>query len=251
MAAHFDAASLMAAEAVVLGVFSPAPPSACELQPAAFFLAWQGVLTLAFLGWPPPLAAFKSALNAAGGLKAEGAGSKWPKATLAATADGAPPLTLGELALLRGFCEAHGASARAAAAVAVDELSLVRYARRGLEARAGAPAPAARALALAQPRDCAAPAPEEAARARDTLAEWDGERLAAYLEGANRAGSRISSYREDSPAGATLVAWLAAASPALRAALRAFRTEVDAAFPSRFVWLDEESLHVTVRGLVW
>jgi hypothetical protein len=246
--------AMEAAEAIVTGALSSAPPAACELRPRAFFLAWQGVLTLAFEGWPPSLAALKGALNAAGGLKTEGAGSKWPKATLAASADGAPPLTLEELAALRALCEAHGAALRGAgapAAVAVDALSLVRYARRGLEAAGGAP-PVARALPLAQPRDGAPPEPAEAARVEATLAEWAGERLPAYLEGANRAGSRISSYREASPPGATLVAFLGVAgASALGVALDAFAAEVEGLFPGRFVWLERGSLHATVRGLVW
>jgi hypothetical protein len=248
-----DLAAIEAAEATVLAALAASPPSSCLLHPGAFFLAWQGVLTLAFSGWPPALAAFKASLNAAGVLKSEGAGSKWPKATLAASADGAPPLALEELAALRGLCEAHGAALRragAAAAVAVDALSLVRYSRRGLEAAPGAAPPVARLLPLLPPRSGAPPEAAEAARVDATLAEWGGERLASYLEGANRAGSRISTYREASPPGATLVAFLGAGA-ALDAALDAFQEAVDGAFPGRFVWLDRASLHVTVRGLVW
>jgi hypothetical protein len=239
-------------EAAALRVLAN-PPFACELRPCAFFLAWQGVLVLAFEGWPPPLAACKAALNAfLDPIKPESAGSKWPKTTLAATADGAPPLSLPELTALRDLCEAHGAALRAAAPpVRVDALSLVRYTRRGLEAPGS---PAVTSLPLAQPRDASPPSPAEAARARATLSEWEGERLEAYLEGANRAGSRISTYREESPAGSTLVTYIRAGGEeggALDVALDAFQAGVDSRFPGRFAWLSRDSLHATVRGLVW
>ena len=244
------AAAVSAAEDAVARAIEVAPPTACLLRPSSFFAAWAGVLCLAFTGWPPSLASLKAALNAAPGLRPEAAGSRWPKATLAATADGAPPLTLAELRALRALCESHGGALRAlceAAPVAVDALSLVRYEQRGLEARG---APAARALPLAQPPDAARPSAAEAARVEATLGEWEGERLEAYLEGANRLGARIGSYREGSPRGATLVAFLDAEG-ALAAALDAFQGEVDARFPGRFEWLDRGSLHATVRGLVW
>jgi len=66
-------------------------------------------------------------------------------------------------------------------------------------------------------------------------------------------GSRISSYRHASPAGATLVTFLATSGgdqwASILRQLRAFRESVDGAFPGRFAWLAEESLHCTLRAL--
>ena len=62
---------------------------ACHLHPHAFFVAWNGVLTLAYSGFPAPLATLKANIGAHfGSLAEEGAGSKWPKTTLAALKDG-------------------------------------------------------------------------------------------------------------------------------------------------------------------
>ena len=77
-----------------------------------YFVAWNGVLVLAYAGFPPPLAALKASLNAdadALGLRPEQFGSKWPKTTLAALDDSAPPLSLAQLAQLRDTCDKHAA----------------------------------------------------------------------------------------------------------------------------------------------
>jgi len=80
------------------------------------------------------------------------------------------------------------------------------------------------------------------------LREWDD--LPQYLPAVNKPGSRIGSYREASPAGQTLVAFVAdAAPPALHSALAAFRTAVDELLPGRYAWLEPASLHCTVRSL--
>jgi hypothetical protein len=53
---------------------------ACVLRPYCFFVSWQGVLTLAYRGFPAPLAALKQAVPGFyGGLPKESPGSKWPK----------------------------------------------------------------------------------------------------------------------------------------------------------------------------
>jgi hypothetical protein len=73
---------------------------ASQLQPRAFLVSWFGVLALSFRGWPAPLVKLKSELNkhAAGSwcMKAERAGSMWPKITLGCLKDGRQ-LTLTEL----------------------------------------------------------------------------------------------------------------------------------------------------------
>lgn len=241
-----DSVEEAVANIVLRGTTQSTLLSACE-----FFLAWQGVLVLAFSGWPPSLASLKKELNALPLLPAENAGSRWPKATLAATVDDAPPLTTAELSSLRDLCAQHAERLRHAgndALVPVDGLSIVRYTQRGLEP---AGAPIIRDLALASPRDDTAPSAEESARVMTTLNEWNGDALSGYLAGANRAGSRVSSYRGGSPHGVTLVAFARLRESALAALIRNFQRDVDATLPGRFAWLDEESLHITLRGLIW
>ncbi|CAK0897068.1 unnamed protein product [Prorocentrum cordatum] len=101
--------------------------------------------------------------------------------------------------------------------VAVRELAAVRYRRRGLEPpvedRVAVP------LGAAAPPDgtgasapgAQAPPAEEAARVRGVLAGWGD--LEAYLPLVNQPGSRIGSYRDGSPSGACLVAFLGAGPP--------------------------------------
>jgi hypothetical protein len=276
------------------------------LVPKSFFMAWGGVLVVAFDGFPPALAAVKQALNAhlagqCAGHSREPFGSRWPKATLAATKDGRPPLTLAHLSSLRRLCAAHSsrlslaAAAAAAAAshdaqrassplvvtsVAVSRLDVVHYEARGLE-----PAfrPKRTALPLARdpaPDHCLgspgglgglgevagssstseASASEASASERDcvrgVVSEWCGDRLPAYVAKANEPGSEASTYRRASPSGSTLVAFLdqpsdqATGLPAgLAAALAAFRKGVEGLFPGRFAWLDQGSLHCTLRAL--
>ena len=76
-----------------------------ELRAKAFFLAWGGVLTIAFEGWPTPILTLKSSLDSYGPdkvlrLEKENFGSKWPKSTLAAIHDTASPLTMRSVLIL-------------------------------------------------------------------------------------------------------------------------------------------------------
>ena len=66
----------------------------CVLRPQTYFVAWNGVLTLVYEGFPPVLAGIKARLNEEDGLPPENFGSRWPKTTLAALHDDAPPLSL-------------------------------------------------------------------------------------------------------------------------------------------------------------
>jgi hypothetical protein len=53
---------------------------ACVLRPYCFFVSWQGVLTLAYRGFPQPLAQLKQQItDFYQGLPRESPGSKWPK----------------------------------------------------------------------------------------------------------------------------------------------------------------------------
>jgi len=233
---------------------------ACTLRPAALFVAWNGVIVLTYTGFPPPLVRLKRALNESAtlGLPKENFGSKWPKTTLAATNDPLDPLSLDEFKALKALCNQHTAkifehSVRSTS-VRATCLTVTKYNRRGLEAEGRIET---RAVPLAAPIPEPevpgfeeGPSSEERARVTSVLSEWDDE--AAYLPRVVAEGARISTYREASPSGTTLVAFLdegEAESAALAASLSAFRLAVNERFPGRFAWLRQESLHVTVRAL--
>ena len=210
----------------------------CVLRPQTYFVAWNGVLTLVYEGFPPVLAGIKARLNEEDGLPPENFGSRWPKTTLAALQDDAPPLSLAELTSLRALCEEH--ASQLSLRVPVERLSFVSYDQRGLESvreRSD--------VALGSAVDDSEPSAEEQARVRGVLDEWSD--LETYLPRVNAPGSRISSYRESSPAGQTLVAFVGASE--LREVVALFRAAVDALLPGRYAWLDDESLHCTVRAL--
>jgi hypothetical protein len=221
--------------------------NATALSPRALFVAWNGVIVLAFDGFPPALASIKKHINASTDihLVPEGFGSKWPKTTLGAFADDAPELTIGQLDALRTLCKNFGPALSQCAIVPIHTLSVVDYKARSLEFFYE---PQRLDFALRGPfvteRTCVA----ERARVTGVLSEWDD--LSSYLPKVNKPGSRNSSYREKSPEGSTLVAfWADGQAEDLQQQLRLFRAEVDALLPGYYVWHDELSLHCTLRAL--
>jgi len=244
----------------------------CVLYPCSFFVAWNGVLTLVYEGFPAPLARLKSHLNEPHlHVKPENSGSKWPKTTMGALIDDAPEFSLDELRQLHHLCMQHS-QVLSSLGVPVFRLSVVTYAARGLEAQGRQhvdhvpirPAPPVDEGAD-DGYDLSECTEEESQRVKSVLSEWDD--LAAYLPRVNQPGSRISSYREASPSGSTLVTFIAPPPPdgnyslepdgdyclqrvtQLQTVLQGFRAAVDALFPGRYAWLEQESLHVTLRAL--
>ena len=210
----------------------------CVLRPQTYFVAWNGVLTLVYAGFPPVLAGIKARLNEEDGLPPENFGSRWPKTTLAALQDDAPPLSLAELTSLRALCEEY--ASQLSLRVPVSSLSFVSYDQRGLESvreRSD--------VALGSAVDDAEPSAAERERVRGVLDEWSD--LETYLPRVNAPGSRIGSYREESPSGVTLVAFIGTSE--LRELFALFQAAVDALLPGRYAWLDDASLHCTVRAL--
>ena len=221
----------------------------CVLRPQTYFVAWNGVLALVYAGFPPVLAGIKARLNEEGALAPENFGSRWPKTTLAALHDDAPPLSLAELTSLRALCEEH--ASKLSLRVPVSSLSFVSYDQRGLESGVTRSDVAlGSAVDDAEPSDAdqarhAEPSDADQARVRGVLDEWSD--LEAYLPRVNAPGSRIGSYRESSPQGSTLVAFIGTSE--LRELVAPFRSAVDALLPGRYAWLDDASLHCTVRAL--
>ena len=227
----------------------------CELRPTAFFVAWSGVMTLAWQGFPPVLADMKRRIaETFPALPHEKPGSKWPKTTLGCLKEGAR-LTKDQLRTLTQLCKnlsgdiymdytQLGLSPLATTNpwfVPVDSLSVVLFQCRSLE----------RVLSehevrfRGQMRNRHRPSKDECAVVDRVLVESSVENLERYWPLAARDGGREGHYR-DVNFGATLVARL----KRLPEALADFRNAVDAALPGMYVWFDDSSLHVTLRGLL-
>lgn len=248
--------------------------SPCVLSPKAFFVSWQGVVTLAYSGFPPQLAALKAQLSDAHGdaLPKESPGSRWPKTSLGAVRDG-KRLTPEQLVALLRVCREESAAAFEEAggpsSIEVRDLSVLTYECRSLERvmgrerlrLLGGGGGANAADANAAPVDASPPSADEAARVASVLAEADDP---DYWFHASRDGGREGHYRGPAP-GVTLVHELglgggggeeggapAASSSRARllAAVRRFRERVDAELPGLYAWFDEASLHVTVRAII-
>ena len=86
---------------------------------------------------------------------------------------------------------------------------------------------------------------EESDRVHGVVSEW--ENLEEYLPKVNAPGSRIGSYREGKD-GSTCVAFLDIPND-LRKILTDFKLSVDSAFPGRYAWMEDKSLHLTLRSL--
>ncbi|KAL6754391.1 hypothetical protein V8C86DRAFT_353040 [Haematococcus lacustris] len=179
--------------------------SACLLRPSCVFVAWSGVLTLAYTGFPPSLRTLKQNINNnVLSLPRENPGSRWPKTSLGCLRDGTR-LTPQQLQRLQAICHAESGrfqnpSSPKSQAVLVDQLEMVVYECRSLE----------RLLSLAclplQPHlDTAEPPPEEKERVAATVAEGKAQ---DYWVQASRDGNRESHYRGNA-LGVTLVHRLA------------------------------------------
>ena len=242
----------------------------CELRPKAFFVAWSGVLTLAWEGFPPAIASLKRRISRAfPALPPEKPGSRWAKTTLGCLKEGAR-LTPSELDALVELCERFGAKiaanpregaeavpaegvpaegvpteefAASPGCVPVDELSVVLFQCRSLERVLSEHVVSFRNLGIVRDRD--RPSRDETAVVDAVLRESSRERLGKYWPLAARDGGREPHYRDDA-FGATLVARLRRAP----GAVAEFRAAVDAALPGMYAWFRDDSLHVTLRGLV-
>lgn len=214
-----------------------------SLQPLSFFVAWNGVLTLAFEEFPAPVEELKKRVADEFELGRENFGSRWPKVTLAAQVDDADELSAVQLEALRDLCvQLRAEMAECEWWFEPECASLVLFQRRSLERvvhrhdMAFAP-PAAGDSSNAGSRKLV----------QSVMAEFFGDgALDGYLAKVNSAGGRESSYRSPHVE-ATLVCFLRDSVPAF---VDEFRRRVDELLPGRFAWLERESLHVTLRAVV-
>ena len=127
--------------------------------------------------------------------------------------------------------------------VPVDGLSVVLFQCRSLERVLSEHVVSFRTNGIARNRD--RPSRDETAVVDAVLRESSRECLEKYWPLAARDGGREPHYRDDK-FGATLVARLRRPPRAVAE----FRAAVDAALPGMYAWFHDDSLHVTLRGLV-
>jgi hypothetical protein len=79
--------------------------STSYVEPYAFFISWQGVITLAFAGFPPAILEMKNRIASQHpALPPEASGSKWPKSSLGCLRDGVT-LTVEQFNTLNQLCK--------------------------------------------------------------------------------------------------------------------------------------------------
>jgi len=211
---------------------------------SSLFVAWNNVIVFMFDGFPPSLLSVKHRLKEIlPNLKLEKSGSKWPKMTLAAERDGLKPLTINQLERLQEICQLHSlAIFDESVTLKIKTISIVGYDHRSLEKICKQID-----FQLADDNDPSLPSEIEIKKVDDVVAEWSN--LESYLPKINASGSRIASYREESPSGHTCVTFLHPLPLSLTAKLSNFQNAINEAFPDRYEWLADKSLHCTLRSL--
>lgn len=217
---------------------------ATRMKPREFFVSWCGVPTLAFTGFSQYLLGLKSALETdVVGLGKENPGAKWPKITLGALRDGRV-LSLEEATTLRNICDELQQAVEAEPFTDISELSFVLFASRSLERRLLTYPVRLHGGASELPDN--SDALSEHLRFVDaTMAQFARANLPQYLKELRLAGNREPHYR-DPHAEATLVFDFAGRHPEC---VHNFRLTVEKALPSAYRWFDDDSLHLTIRGL--
>lgn len=227
--------------------------SSCLLHPhreCALFVAWNGVIVLVYEGFPSSLLEVKKFIEGSSAdLKVENFGSKWPKTTLGALQDDANDFKMEDLKELRDICFKFSAAiASLKVMIPVQTLSLVEYKCRSLEKISNRNSVALEHVTGAADDHHSTVSPEQLAIADGVVGEWRD--LSSYLPKVNAPGSRIGSYRSESLNGATCVAFLDTAIPdALKQQLNEFKATVNRKFPGRYQWMEDKSLHCTLRSL--
>eukprot|EP01025_Chloroclados_australasicus_P020948 TRINITY_DN2201_c1_g2_i2.p1 TRINITY_DN2201_c1_g2~~TRINITY_DN2201_c1_g2_i2.p1 ORF type:complete len:240 (+),score=14.30 TRINITY_DN2201_c1_g2_i2:141-860(+) len=229
---------------IVQQVLEAIPES--TLTPLSFFISWQGVLTIAYSGFPESLLKLKlQLLEKCENLPKENSGSKWPKTTLGAVKDNRR-LTPKEMEKLKSICKQQSKNLEQHQ-VKIKDLSVVFFTCRSLE----------RAISrqdyvlkdvnstefMIEQTD--RPAEGEFENVSRIVSEWDDQ---GYWVKASKDGNRESHYK-GSAMGVTLVHYLDR-NIEIKNEIRKFREAVDLELPRLYTWFEDDSLHVTIRALM-
>lgn len=225
---------------IIRSIVEPKPPT--KVDPREFFIAWNGVPTLAYCWFSRTLLDIKLEIErAVPGMKQEKPGARWPKTTLGALRDDRT-LSWNDAYVLRDICDQFKRRVNAEPELDVPQLSLVVLRCRSLERRL-----VTHPISLTgsvQQDD--APPDEHLKEVKGTMAEFSRERLSEYIPRLQAPGNRESHYR-GTHVEPTLVFDLNESTPKV---VEDFIKAVNEALPGAYCWFDPRSLHMTVRGLV-
>jgi hypothetical protein len=226
--------------------------STAVFKPHSFFVAWNGVMTLAFDGFPQCFVEFKQHVTEHFQLKTENFGSKWPKITLGAFRDEDTTLSLEQLTLLHGMCvefskkfneSLHGFCPSSASIVAFRSRSLEH-----LLSRTDITIPS-------MTTEAASVQAKQAQLTSEVLSEFDEKNIEKYLEFVNRPGNREQHYRVPHTE-TTLVCFASThKSPETSTIvfpydiIASFQSAIDEQLPNVYEWFNPSSMHVTLRAL--
>lgn len=230
-----------------------------EVHPHRFIVAWHGVLTLCFEAWPKPLAQLKRRINDMPEFcqLPENFGTRWPKLTIAALHDDAPPLTIDQLGDLTALCREFEAELQKLDAVPLMHCLIVMFASRSLN-------------------HCLCRVDyafnNEDSSSNQNKQEYDAdfyeivqeviketEHLDEYLSKVNAKGHRWGEHYHTTWTETTLACFStndnkdessSSSSPySLLALLTLFQDSVDALLPGSYAWMPQKSLHLSLRTL--
>ena len=256
--------------------------SSVTLFPCRFFVAWNGVMVMAFTGFPESIQKMKNSMEntLSPHLGTENFGSKWPKVTLGALNDSGhgngdrngdvdgvgdgdgdgdgDGLSRMEFMSLLKICEKFTSElVKLSLCVDVTQLSAVVMKCRSLEQLQARFDIDLRHLERHPHRhhDRSAIAASQCEFVSSVFRELDGD-VAGYFQTriVGTTASRISHYRQHHTEN-TLVAFInqqpspSPSSSALMDILQRFQRAVDTILPHRYQWFDVESLHCTIRSL--
>ncbi|MBI4659162.1 MAG: hypothetical protein HY735_09995 [Verrucomicrobia bacterium] len=214
------------------------------VRPREFFISWNGVPTLAYRGFSPVLLEIKKEIEQEiPGIKPENPGARWPKTTLGALRDGRV-LSLQEAGILRRICTELRPAVEAETCLEIPQLSVVLFQCRSLERRLLTQSISLH-LDSSSPLDHEPPA-DHIRQVDGTMDQFSHARLEEYLPRLQADGNRESHYRK-THIEPTLVFDIGHQQPKC---IASFVETVNRELPGAYIWFQEKSRHMTIRGLV-
>ncbi|KAJ3391334.1 hypothetical protein HDU92_009101 [Lobulomyces angularis] len=227
-----------------------------SLKAKDFFIAWHGVLTLAFTGFPNSVETLKSKLTKAKIIPTpENFGSRWPKLTLGSqmlnfsllnsylhlgALKDEKTLCLKELNTLKEICLKFQLI-RNESIKKVVKLSYVFFRNRSLE---DIIFQVDMSLDHSFTTKDVEISESQSQVVNNILAEMEDSEI--YLKEVEKFGNRISHYRS-LHIETTLVAFID--ELVLKETILKFKREVDTVLPGCYEWISESALHVTIASL--
>jgi hypothetical protein len=219
------------------------------------FVAYNGVLSVIFDGWPPQVEMLQSELTDHLALLHQGheladtglvlqahTGTLFPKTSLGALCDGCK-LSAHEFQAVDEVCVRFGAGFE----LLLDTLSYTKYADRRLRAII-----ADTEMDLAEDAaSIGAPGNEVSKEGRALTAKILAEtKQPEYLEKVNAEGHRINHYKERALGSTVVGYWDRAVGDGVAMEwVGGLRAAVDAAAPGKYKWFKDQTLHVSIRAI--